>query len=460
MIKGILFVICSLFFIISCSDDDPSGSSGSGDDTGTGSDSGGEVVDLTDDELLDFTQQETFKYFWDLAEPNSGAARERYLVSNPDDDQNLVTTGGAGFGMMAVIAAINRGFITEQEGFVRIKKIIDFFGSADRFHGAWPHWLDGTTGKVIPFSDEDNGGDLVETSYLAQALIVVYEYYKDGTAEQQDLAIQANELWKGIGWNWYTQDQNVLYWHWSPDYNFDIGLKIQGYNECLITYVMAASSPTHPIPKEVYEQGWARSGAIASSATKYGYPLVVVHNGAEEYGGPLFWSQYSFLGLDPNGLSDEYVHYGDVVVNHTMINYSYCVENPLGYKDYGENCWGLTSSYSRAADGSLTYVAHQPDNDTGVISPTAAISSMPYAPEQSLDALRYFYSLKDKLLGPAGFYDAFSPQDSYWVAPAYLAIDQGPEMIMIENYRSGLFWRLFIQNEDVKKGLERLGMNN
>ena len=454
--RYLLLSILSFLFIISCSDDDPAGSSGSGDDTG--GDSTGEVTDLTDEELLDFTQQKTFKYFWDLAEPNSGAARERYLVSDPDYDQHTVTTGGSGFGLMAIIVAIDRGFITEQEGFGRIKKIVDFFASADRFHGAWPHWLDGTTGNVIPFSDEDNGGDLVETSYLAQALLVVYEYYKDGTSEQQALATQVNELWKGIEWNWYTQGQNVLYWHWSPDYNFDIELKIQGYNECLITYVMAASSPDHPIPKEVYEQGWARSGAIISSATKYGYPLVVVHNGAEEYGGPLFWSQYSFFGLSPNGLSDEYVNYGDVVVGHTMINYSYCVENSLGYKDYGENCWGLTASYSRAADGSLTYVAHRPGNDTGVISPTAAISSMPYAPDQSLNALRYFYSLKDKLLGPGGFYDAFSPRNSYWVAPAYLAIDQGPEMIMIENYRSGLFWKLFMQNEDVKEGLDRLGM--
>ncbi len=457
MIRSNLFIIGSLFFIISCSDSSV-GTDG-GDDTGSGEDSSGVVIDLTDEELLDTVQETTFNYFRNLAEPNSGAARERYLVSSPETDENTVTTGGSGFGLMSLIVAMSRGFITEEEGYNRIEKILGFFGSADRFHGAWPHWLDGSTGKVIPFSDEDDGGDIVETSYFAQALIVVYEYYKNGTDEEQALASKANELWKGIEWNWYTQNENVMYWHWSPDYDFDIGLQIEGYNECLITYVLAASSPDYAISREVYEQGWARSGAIVSSRTQYGYPLVVDHVDNEEYGGPLYWSQYSFLGLNPNGLSDEYVNYEDVVVNHTMINYSYCVENPLGYKDYGEDCWGLTSSYSRASDGSLTYVAHSPANDKGVIAPTAAISSMPYTPDESLNALRYFYSNKDGLLGTAGFYDAFCPQHSYWVAKAYLAIDQGPEIIMIENYRSGLIWKLFMQNEDVQKGLEKLGFS-
>ncbi len=444
--------ILTLFLLLSCSDgsDSLDGDDSSGDDTEI-------VVDLTNDELLDLTQEETFNYFWDYAEANSGAARERYLPSDATLDENTVTTGGSGFGLMVLIVAIERGFITADEGFSRIAQILSFFETADRFHGAWPHWLDGRTGKVIPFSEMDNGGDLVETSYLAQALIVVYEYYKNGSSEQTELANKADELWRGIEWNWFTQGENVLYWHWSPDYNWDIGLKIQGYNECLITYVLAAASPTFPISKEVYTNGWASSGSIVSANTQYGYPLIVKHVGAEEYGGPLFWSHYSFLGLNPNGLADEYVNYGDVETNHVEINYSYCVENPLGYRDYGVNCWGLTASYSRDDNGGLTYAAHHPGNDLGVIAPIAALSSMPYTPKKSLAALRYFYYLKGKLMGSAGFYDAFSPQQNYWVAEAYLAIDQGPLVVMIENYRTQLFWNLFMQNEDVQNGLTGLG---
>jgi hypothetical protein len=442
-------------------------SGGSSETVESGDDSDGEgdgdtaaiVVDLTDEELLDFVQQETFKYFWDYAEENSGAARERYLEEKPETDQHIVTTGGSGFGLMAIIVAINRGFISPEEGFQQIAGILGFFETADRFHGAWPHWLNGETGAVIPFSDEDDGGDLVETSFLAQALIVIYEYYKNGNAEEQQLASKADELWKGIDWSWYTNNQNVLYWHWSPDYDFQIGLQIKGFNECLLTYILAGSSPGYAIDKAVYTEGWAGSGSIVSSNTKYGYSLEVKHVGAEEYGGPLFWSHYSFLGLDPTGLSDEYVNYGDVVTHHTKINYNYCLENPLGYRDYGENCWGLTASYSRAGDGSLTYRAHRPGNDFGVIAPTAALSSFPYAPEEAMQFLRYLYYLKDTLLGTAGFYDAFSPDANYWVAHAYLAIDQGPIIVMIENYRSGLIWNLFMQNEDVQSGLNKLGFS-
>ncbi|MGX5690107.1 glucoamylase family protein [Arcticibacter tournemirensis] len=419
------------------------------------------TIDLTDNELIDLTQRTTFNYFWKYAEEYSGAARERYLPSIPQTDRNIVTTGGTGFGMMSIIVAIRRGFISRAEGLSRLNKILTFFESADRFHGAWPHWLNGSTGKVVPFSTKDNGGDLVETSFFAQGLLVVREYYKEGTDFEKTISNKADELWRGIEWNWYTKgEEEVLYWHWSPDYNWDQNLKITGFNECLVTYVLAASSPTHPISKKAYTRGWAGSGAIKSTNLKYGYPLVVRHPGAEEYGGPLFWSHYSFLGLNPRGLSDEYVNYGDAVVNHAKINYQYCLANPMGYKDYGKNCWGLTASYSRNEDGGLSYAAHRPGFDKGVISPTAAISSIPYTPEESIKALRYFYFLKDKLLGDAGFYDAFSPQNNYWVANAYLAIDQGPIIVMIENYRSGLIWDLFMECREVKNGLMKLGFSS
>ncbi|WP_405574482.1 glucoamylase family protein [Winogradskyella sp. Asnod2-B02-A] len=413
------------------------------------------VETLTDEEIMDLTQETTFKYFWDYAESNSGAAKERYHPTDPTNSQNVVTTGGSGFGLMAILVGIERGYITRAEGVSRLSQILNFFEGADRFHGAWSHWIDGGTGSIIPFSSDDNGGDLVETAFLAQGLICVKEYFKDGSTEEAELAAQADLLWKGIEWDWYTQGQNALYWHWSPTNNFAINLELKGYNETLIAFVLGAASPDYSIPAEAYHQGWADNGNIVTSSSQYNTPLILDHAGTGT--GPLFWAHYSYLGLDPRNLSDQYANYWDLNVNHTNINYLYCVDNPNNYLDYGSNCWGLTASYTRNTDGSVGYTAHDPENDTGVISPTAAISSIPYTPEKSLAAMHYFYSKNEILLGNAGFYDAFSPQYNDWVAERYLAIDQGPEIIMIENYRSQLLWNLFMQNEDVQNGLDALG---
>ncbi len=416
-----------------------------------------EVETLSDTQLLDLTQSQTFKYFWDYAHPDSGAARERYHPSDPNFDAHTVTMGGTGFGLMAIIVGVERGYISRAAALERLKTLLHFLENADRFHGAWPHWLDGRTGKVRPFSPKDNGGDLVETAFLAQGLICIQEYFKDGSEEEQALSATAKSLWEGVEWDFYTQGQNRLLWHWSPDFAFEKNLTIKGYNETLITYVLAAASPEHRIEKEVYQEGWASNGGIKSGNESFNFPLVVNHPGSPFLGGPLFFSHYSFLGLNPNGLADAYVNYGQAALSHANINYQYCVDNPKNFTGYGKDCWGLTASYTRNADGSRGYRAHSPVQDYGIISPTAALSSFPFTPEYSMRALRYFYKNKDKLLGPAGFYDAFSPQYGFWVAEAYLAIDQGPEIIMIENYRTGLLWNLFMQNPAVQQGLDHLG---
>ncbi|MEL0644216.1 glucoamylase family protein [Olleya sp. Ti.3.14] len=415
------------------------------------------IEPLTDQELMDLVQEKTFKYFWDFANSPSGAAKERYHPNNPSLNQNVVTTGGSGFGLMAIIIGIERGYITRDQAIQRLTTILDFFETADRFHGAWPHWIDGASGQVIPFSPEDNGGDLVETAFLAQGLICVKEYFKNGSTQEQTLANQADLLWKGVEWDWYTQGQNKLYWHWSPTNQFALNLELKGYNETLIAFILGAASPEHSIPNSVYTEGWASNGSITTAETQYNIPIILDHAGSGT--GPLFWAHYSYLGLNPTNLSDQYANYWTLNKNHTDINYAYCVDNPLNYFKYGTDCWGLTASYSRNDDGTIGYLAHQPGNDIGVISPTAAISSIPYTPEKSLAAMQFFYSKSDILLGPAGFYDAFSPKDDYWVADAYLAIDQGPQIIMIENYRTGLIWNLFMQNQDVQNGLNTLGFN-
>ncbi len=415
------------------------------------------LATIGDDSLLNLVEYNTFQYFWDGAEPNSGLARERFHEDGqyPDNDQNIVTTGGTGFGVMAIVAGIERHFISREEGLKRFVKIVDFLKKTDRYHGAWSHWINGETGKTKPFGTKDDGADIVETAYLIQGLLTVRQYFTNGNDAEKLLAAQIDSLWKSVEWSWFTQTgKKAIYWHWSPKYGWEINFAIQGYNECLITYILAASSPTFPVSADVYHEGWARNGGIKGNTEKYGYRLDLKHNGAEEYGGPLFWAHYSYLGLNPHNLKDKYADYWQHNVNQTLINRQWCIENPLKYKGYSKNCWGLTASYS--VDG---YAAHAPgkQNDLGVISPTAALSSFPYTPEFSMDALKHFYyDLGSKTFGKYGFYDAFSEQKN-WFPKQHLAIDQGPTVVMIENYRTSLLWNLFMSSPEIKTGLDRLG---
>jgi hypothetical protein len=413
------------------------------------------TVVLTDEQLLDTVQYQTFQYFWNGAEPNSGLACERIHTDNiyPQNDKHIVTTGGSGFGLMAIIVGIERGFITREQGFQRFQKIVAFLEKADRFHGAWPHWINGETGKVQPFSKKDNGGDLVETAFLIQGLLTVSEYFKTGNESEQKLAADIQKLWEEVEWNWYTKGgEDVLYWHWSPNFGWEMNFPVGGYNECLIMYVLAASSPTYPIKPSVYYKGWARGGAIANDTVYYGLQTVLDHyEHDDDPVGPLFWAHYSYLGLNPKGLTDKYADYWKLNQNHALIHYKYALDNPKGFKGYGEKQWGLTSSYSMKG-----YAGHHPgDNDLGVISPTAALSSFPYTPAESMKFLKYLYNEADSLIGVYGPYDAYSQAEN-WYLPRYLAIDQGPIPVMIENYRSGLLWNLFMKNEDVQQGLKIL----
>ena len=399
---------------------------------------------ISDSLLLDKVQQQTFKYFWDFGHPVSGMARER------NSSGDLVTTGGTGFGIMAIVTAVNRNFITRAQGAERILMITNFLiNSCTRYHGAFAHWINGATGATIPFSADDNGADLVETAYLMQGLIAARQYFNTANATEAALTDKINILWNGVDWAWFRQgNQNVLYWHWSPDKAWVINATISGWNEALVTYVLAASATTNNITKAVYDSGWARNNAMQNNNTYYTYLLPL----GPALGGPLFFEQYSFLGINPNGLQDVYANYQTQTINHTKINYAYCKANPKQWYGYSSLCWGLTASDIQGG-----YNANAPDNDVGVIAPTAAIASLPYTPAESMAALKFFYyKLGDKMWGDYGFYDAFSLQN-LWFANSTLAIDPGPIIIMIENYRTGLLWNLFTSAPEIKAGMKKLG---
>jgi hypothetical protein len=406
---------------------------------------------LSDSALLDLTEHQTFRYFWDFAHPVSGMARER-SNKTVDYGDDVVTIGGTGFGVMAIIAATERKYIGRDTAAKFLLKMTRFLLKANSYHGAFSHWMDGATGKTIPFGRKDDGADLVETSYLFQGLLCARQYFNGDNPVERQLRDHINWMWNDIEWNWFTRDgQEVLYWHWSPNNGWAMNFPVRGFNECLIMYVLAASGQHYPVTSAVYHRGWAQSDFFKNGKTFYGYKLPL----GFDYGGPLFFSQYSFLGLDPRGLKDEYADYWEQNQNHTLINYAYCVDNPKRFKGYGPNCWGLT-----AGDTYDGYDAHSPTNDKGTITPTAALSAFPYAPDKSMKALRHFYDdLGEKLWKKYGFIDAFN-ESKDWYADSYLAIDEGPIVAMIENYRSGLLWRLFMSCPEVQGGLKKLGFES
>jgi hypothetical protein len=415
----------------------------------TAIDSSDKFPRVSDSALLDLVESQTLKYFYDFGHPVSGMARER------SSSGDIVTTGGSGFGIMAMLAGIQRNFITRQQGLTRIQTMVNFLSTkAQRYHGAFPHWMNGATGATVPFSTQDDGADLVETAYLVQGLLTARQYFNSTTdLTETSVRDSINSIWTAVDWSWFRQNgQNTLYWHWSPNYSWSTNQTITGWNEALITYVLAASAPIDSIPRVVYDNGWAGNGTIRNGASYFGVALPL----GPAQGGPLFFTHYSFLGINPHGLSDAYANYWTQDTAHTRINYNYCVANPQGFSGYSAQNWGLTAS----DDNISGYSAHSPINDLGIISPTAAISSLPYAPTESMDAIRFFYyTLGDKTWGQYGFTDAFNLSNP-WFDNDRLAIDQGPEIIMIENYRSGLLWNLFMSCPEIKTGLKRLGFSS
>jgi hypothetical protein len=409
------------------------------------------LAGLPDDELLESVQRRTFNFFWEGAHPWSGLAFDRCTAHQPATEHKTAV-GGSGFGIMAIIVAVERGWIARDAALERLGRILDALSSATVYHGAFPHFLHGRTAATIPFYRKDDGGDLVETSYLCMGLLCAREYFRDEARIEKDLRARITSLWEEVEWDWYTQGgRDVLYWHWSPNNDWAMNHEIRGWNECLVTYVLAAAAPRYPVDPAVYHQGFAAGRGYVNGKSYYGIELPL----GMPYGGPLFFSHYSFCGLDPRGLKDAHADYWQQNLRHVAINHAHCIANPGKYAGYGDCCWGLTAS-----DDPDGYLAHAPDLDNGTIAPTASLSSLPYAPREVMSTLRHFLTRHGtRVFGPLGFFDAFCEQRD-WFSDAYLAIDQGPIIVMMENHRTGLLWKLFMHVPEVQSGLRKLGFSS
>jgi hypothetical protein len=406
---------------------------------------------MSDDELLTMVQEASFRYYWEGAAPNSGMTRENL----PGNDR-VIALGASGFGMMALIVGVERGFVTREQAVDRLLQITTFLARADRFHGAWPHFLDDDTGHRLPvFGVFDNGADLVETSFLVEGLLAARGYFNSPNAKEKKLHDQITQLGEGVEWDWFRRfpDGPALYWHWSPEYAFVINNRLTGFNEVMITYLLAIASPTHGVPSSLYYSGWvgeAINNPYVNGQTYYGIKLDV----GFKQGSPLFFTHYSYMGLDPHHLWDRFTNYFDNNRNMALINQRYCMANPGGYKGYSADGWGIT-----AVDGPHGYVdyAPTPKLDDGTIAPTGAVSSILYTPEASLAAIKHFYrDLGAQLWGVYGFADAFN-QSQDWVSGIYMGLNQAPMAVMIENYRSGVVWKSFMSNPGIRSVIEKAG---
>ncbi len=424
---------------------------------------------MSDDDLLTMLQEECFRYYWEKgSHPHSGTTRE-----NVPGDDRIVATGASGFGIMAIVVGVDRGFITRQQGIERLTRIVDFLEKAPRYHGAWSHFMDGDTGDTLPvFGMFDNGGDLVETAFLMEGLLAARQYFNGDTEAEHSLYTRISKLWETVEWDWYRKSPtgDALYWHWSPQWTWYINHRLTGFNEVMIVYLLAIASPTHGVPADLYYTGWAGQSKAAIqyragwSGTEEGnhyenghtYEGIKLDVGVGS-GGPLFFTHYSYMGFDPRGIRDRYTDYFKNNQNIALINYRYCTQNPGHFKGYGPGDWGLTAS-----DDQLGYSPHAPDtlDDNGTITPTGALASFPYTPEESMAALKHFYrDLGDRLWGVYGPRDAFN-LDHNWFSPIYMGLNQAPITVMVENYRTGLIWKMFMSNPEIKPMLDRIGFKS
>ena len=419
---------------------------------------------MNDDELLTMLQEACFRYYWEAADPYAGMALENI----PGDDR-IMATGASGFGIMALVVGVDRGFITREQGARRLNEITTFLEKAPRYHGVWPHFMAGKEAKTLPVFDMvDNGGDLVESAFLMQGLLAARQYFTRDTPAEKELVARITHLWEGMEWDWYRKsaESDALYWHWTPEWSWFINHRLTGFNETMIVYLLAIASPTHAVGPELYYTGWAgqseasqlyRKGwsgsgdgsKYANGMTYFGTKLGV----GVGTGGPMFFAHYSYLGFDPHSLTDLYTNYFENNRNLALINRAYAMENPKKSKTYSAEAWGLTAS-----DGPDGYMPSAPDagHDLGTLAPTGALASFPYTPEASMAAFKHFYrDLGDRLWGVYGPLDAYNLDHDWW-SPIYMGLNQAPITVMVENYRTGLIWKLFHSNPEIQAMLKKV----
>ena len=396
---------------------------------------------------LNAQQKKLVNYFFEGADQVSGFA------FNSSTDRTTLTTGATGMGIMNLIIGVERGWISREDAAAHVMKIAEFLDKADRYHGSWSHWYT-SDGKTAAFGNQTAAGEIVETAFMMAGLLTASEYFTGSSEDESAIRTYTEKFWNEVDWSNFVNG-DTLYWIWHSDQegNAAYELPLVGWNETMIVYILAMAAPQeHRVPQSLWSTCWVGSGYDQGDRTTYGYPLPL---GTDEYGGPLFLSQYSFLGLDPRRLSDSHAFYWTQNLGHTMINRHYCIYEAPSEYGYSASAWGLTAC--GGCGDNPDYKSRDPKNDDGVLAPTAALSAYPYVPFYATQVLLNLQDNWSGLDGQYGFGISYSPGSNSYEA-SYLGMEHAPMAIMMENYRTGLIWDLLMRNEHVKEGLSLAGM--
>jgi hypothetical protein len=400
---------------------------------------------LDDEAFLDLVQRTAFDYFWYETNPANG------LIKDRSSDPSLSSIAAVGFGLSALTVGIDRGWISREAGRARVLTTLTFLWNsphgpepdATGYKGFYYHFLDMQTGR----RDGDSELSTIDTALLLGGVLHVQQYFDQADATEDQIRALADAIYRRVEWPWMQVRAPKVCHGWTPERGFllyDWG----GYNEAMILYLLALGSPTFPI----HPEAWAAWTSSYAWETHYGHAFVVFP--------PLFGHQYSHVWVDFRDIQDPYMRdkgldYFENSRRATLANRAYAIANPHGWADYGENVWGLTASdipSSYRARG-----APPGESDDGTITPTAVGGSLVFTPRESLAALRYMYTTyRTRLWGPYGFKDAFNPSIK-WFASDYLGIDQGPFVLMLENYRTGRIWNVLMPHAAIQRGLKRAG---
>lgn len=398
--------------------------------------------------ILDSQQKKMIDFFMSGADQTSG------MCLNSSQWGGTMTTGATGMGFMNIITGVERGWISREEGLDQILKVVKFLDKADRYHGSWSHWY-GTDGKTKPFGNQIVAGEIVETAFVMTGLIAAKEYFNGSDTKEVELRNYVDKFWNEIDWSNFVHNDK-LYWIWHSDKAGDKAYEhaLTGWNETLIVYILALAAPEgHNISPDVYQKCWQSNGGIYRENQKvYGYEQPLGRPANME---GLFLAQYSFLGLDPRHMADQYINYWNHVTAYTMINRHYCVYEAPESHGYSETDWGITAC--EGAGPATEYKGRTPSNDDGVLCTSASVSSFPYTPFYCAQVLLNLNQNWSFMNGKYGFKTSYHPASGK-ASSYYLGMEHAPQAVMIENYRSGLLWNLVMRNGHIKKGFELAGI--
>jgi hypothetical protein len=432
---------------------------------------------MSDTDLLDELQRNTFRYFLDQADPGTGLVRDRTEEGAP------ASIAATGLALACYPVAVERGFLTRKEAIGRTITTLRFFSEsrqgpepdATGHRGFYYHFLDMETGRRALRCELST----LDTALLAAGFLTVATYFDAGSDDEADIRSLAGELVARVDWRWALNGGKTITHGWRPGRGF-LPYRYEGYHEGIIMYLLALASPRHPVPVDSY----------TLSTTRYKWKKI--YGREYVYAGPLFIHQLSHIWIDFRGIPDEYmrsrgIDYFENSRRATYVQQEYAIRNPKGFAGYGSRSFGLSAGNgpgpaTQELDGRIRrFLGYRARGvpfgpDDGTLAPWATVASLPFAPEIVLPAIRHFESLRLGLHRPYGFRPAFNPSfrlngdgggsgkqggdrggEAGWVSPFHFGLDEGPIMMMIENYRSEFVWKLMKRCPMLVDGLRRAG---